>query len=154
MLHFPSPQPGVSRLALLNSGVWTQVLFSNTGASQAPTFLCPSDCKHLLQSPWPVPTLILLYPNLVVTGYIMVLMKTSRRASWVRWTLLDLTPGPFPWIGWSGCSHGPHGGRAHLLMKPGLEPFQVTPWSSFSPESHPHVCCLCRCIWDLVTLLK
>ena len=29
MLHFPSPQPGVSRLALFQQGEWTQVWFGN-----------------------------------------------------------------------------------------------------------------------------
>ena len=89
----------------------------------------------------------------MVTRYIVVMM-ISRWASFARQTLLDLTLGPFPWVGWNDCSHGPHGGRAHLLMKPGLDPFQMIPRSSFSPDPHPHGCCLCRSIWDLGTLLK
>ena len=30
MLHFPSPQPGVSKLALLHTGKWAQVWFGNS----------------------------------------------------------------------------------------------------------------------------
>ena len=65
-----------------------------------------------------------------------------------------LTMGQFPWVEWSDYSHGPHGGRAHFLMKPGLDPFQVTPRSSIPPDPRSHGCCLCQSIWDLGTLLK
>ena len=55
--------PGVRRLALLHSGVWTQVWLSNTEASQVPSSLCPRDCQLLLQGIWPTPTLIPLYTH-------------------------------------------------------------------------------------------
>ena len=48
MLHFPSPQPGVSRLALLHASKWTQVWFSNKiRSSNIPRLIQPDQMRFI-----------------------------------------------------------------------------------------------------------